>query len=107
MLPAVSEKQVKLKNVYEDLIDISHKWYDLGLQLELEEGTLENIKSDNPESAQHCLREMLSTWLKNERRPTWQTLCAALRSRTVGAEKLASDLEAKYEKMNSKSAVSQ
>ena len=82
--------------MYEDLIDISHHWYDLGLQLELEEGTLENIKLDNPESAQHCLREMLSTWLKNERRPLWQTLCAALRSRTVGAEKLASDLEAKY-----------
>ena len=57
------QKQVKLKNAYEDLIDISHQWYDLGLQLELE-GTLENIKSDNPENSQHCLREMLSTWLK-------------------------------------------
>ena len=84
-------------NVYEDLIDISHQWYDLGLQLRLEEGTLKTIKSDNPESSKHCLREMLSTWLKIDSRLSWETMCAALRSRTVGAEKLASDLEAKYE----------
>ena len=83
--------------MYEDLIDISHQWYDLGLQLKLTEGTLETIKSDNHENAQHCLRKVLSTWLKIDPRPSWQTLCAALRSRTVGAEKLASDLEAKYE----------
>ena len=95
LLPTV-KKPIELKNVYEDLINISHQWYDLGLQLELEEGTLKTIKSDNPES-QHCLRETLSTWLKTDPRPSWQTLCAALRSRTVGAEKLAGDLEAKYE----------
>ena len=89
------KKPIELKNVYEDLINISNQWYDLGLQLELEEETLKTIKLDNPES-QHCLREMLSTWLKIDPRPSWQTLCAALHSRTVGAEKLAGDLEAKY-----------
>ena len=92
------QKPIDLKNVYEDLIDFAHKWYDLGLQLELTEGTLETIKSDNPENSQHCLRKMLSTWLKIDPMPTWQTLCAALRSRTVGAEKLASDLEVKYKR---------
>ena len=91
------QKPIDLKNVYEDLIDISHKWYDLGLQLELMEGTLETIKSDNPENSQHCLRKMLSTWLKIGPKPSWQTLCAALCSRTVGAEILAGDLEVKYE----------
>ena len=91
------QKPIELKNVYEDLINISHQWYDLGLQLELEEGRLETIKSDNHENAQHCLRKVLSTWLKIDPRPSWQTLCGALRSRTVGAEKLAGDLEAKYE----------
>ena len=90
------QKSIKLKDVYEDVVSISHKWYDLGLQLELEEGTLKTIKSDNPENSQHCLREMLSTWLKFDPRPTWHTLCAALRSRTVGAETLASNLVAKY-----------
>ena len=82
--------------MYEDLIDISHQWYDLGLQLKLTEGTLESIKSDHHDNTQHCLRKVLSTWLKIDPRPLWETLCAALRSRTVGAEKLAGDLEAKY-----------
>ena len=90
------QKPIELKNAYEDLIDISHQWYDLGLQLKLEEGTLKTIKADNPGSSKHCLREVLSTWLNIDPRPSWQTLCAALHSRTVGAEKLASDLEAKY-----------
>ena len=95
LLPTVW-KQVELKNAYEDLIKISHKWYDLGLQLGVEEGTLENIKSDNHENSQNCLRGMLSTWLKVDPKPMWDTLCTALRSRTVGANRLASDLEAKY-----------
>ena len=38
----------------ECVIDFSCRCYDLALQLELEEGTLENIKSDNPESSQLC-----------------------------------------------------
>ena len=78
------------------MVGISYKWYDLGLQLEVEEGTLKTIKSDNPGNSQDCLREMLSTWLKIDPRPTWHTLCAALHSRTVGAETLASDMVVKY-----------
>ena len=62
------------------------------------EGKLDNIKSDHPEKSQHCLSEMLSTWLKVEPRATWHTLCAALRSRTVGEQKLAGNLVAKYHK---------
>ena len=91
-----AQKSIKLKDVYEDIVGISHKWYDLGLQLEVEEGTLKTIKSDNPGNSQDCLREMLSTWLKIDPRPTWHTLCAALRSRTVDAETLASGMVAKY-----------
>ena len=92
------QKPIKLSDLLEDLVNISHKWYDLGLRLELEEGTLKAIKSDHPENSQHCLSEMLSTWLKVEPRETWHTLCAALRSKTVGEEKLASKLVAKYVK---------
>ena len=65
------QKPIDLKNVYEDLVDISHQWYNLGLQLELEERTLKIIKSDNPRNSKHCLREMLTTWLKIDPRPTW------------------------------------
>ena len=89
------DQKLKLKDLLEELVHISHKWYYLGIQLGLE-GKLDNIKSDHSEKSQHCLSEMLSTWLKIDPRATWNTLCAALHSETVGEKKLASDLEAKY-----------
>ena len=89
------DQKPKLKDLLEELVHISHKWYYLGIQLGLE-GKLDNIKSDHSENSQHCLSEMLSTWLKFDPRATWHTLCAALHSETVGEKKLASDLEAKY-----------
>ena len=88
----------KLKDLLEELVKISHKWYDLGVHLELEEGTLKTIKSNHPENARRCLSEMLSTWLKAEPRATWRTLCAALHSETVDEKELASNLVAKYVK---------
>ena len=90
------DQKLNLKNLLDELADILDKWHVLGLQLELKEGTLKAIESDYPKNSRDCLREMLSTWLKIEPRATWHTLCAALRSRTVGEEKLANDLEAKY-----------
>ena len=94
------DQKLNLKDLLEELVDISNKWHGLGLQLGLKEGTLKAIESDNPKNSRNCLREMLSKWLEVDQRPTWHTLCAALHSRTVGAETLASNLEAKYNKRN-------
>ena len=89
------DSKPKLKDLLEELVHISHKWYYLGIQLGLEE-KLDNIKVDHPEKSQHCLSEILSTWLKIDPRATWHTLCAALHSETVGEKNLANHLEAKY-----------
>ena len=89
------DQKPKLKDLLEELVYISHKWYYLGIQLGLE-GKLDNIKCDHPENSRHCLSEMLSTWLKVDQNATWRTLCAALCSETVGEEKLASSVVAKY-----------
>ena len=97
-LQNLEPKLIKLNEAYEDLVGISHKWHDLGLRLELKEGTLKAIESNCPKNSQDCLREMLSTWLNDEPRALWRTLCAALRSKTVCEEKLAGDLVAKYVK---------
>ena len=92
----LEQKPIMLSEAYESLVSISHKWQDIGLQLKLEEGILKAIESDHPKNSRDCLREMLSTWLKVDPRPTWYTLCAALRSKIVGEEKLAGSLGAKY-----------
>ena len=89
------DQKPKLKDLLEELVNISHKWYYLGIQLGLE-GKLDNIKSDHPENSQHCLSETLSTWLKVDQSATWHTLCAALCSETIGEERLASTVVAKY-----------
>ena len=70
-------------------------WYRLGLQLSLTAGTLDTIRARFSDPIDQLL-EMLKTWLKAGDSLSWKTLTDALRSRTVGAIRLARTLEAKY-----------
>ena len=82
--------------VMEELNDTRAKWYDIGLQLRMSVGTLNAIKKDY-NSTSDCLRETLTTWLKNcPSPPTWKNIVDALRSSTIGEVRLAIDLEQKY-----------
>ena len=76
-------------------MDVSAQWHKLGLQLKVRIGTLNRIRTQfsDPEDQ---LMEMLKTWLNNSDSTSWKTLTDALRSRSVGASRLAGDLEAKY-----------
>ena len=78
-----------------EVLDISTEWYDLGLQLKVRVGTLDNIRADFT-AAKHRLREMLKAWLTTGDHPSWKTLVDALRSKMVGASRLAAALETKY-----------
>ena len=80
--------------VREELNTVSAKWYDIGLQLGVNVGRLEEIKEYG---ASERLRETLMTWLKtNPLPPTWTMIVIALKSDTVGEVRLAADLEHKY-----------
>ena len=70
--------------------DARSKWYNIGLELNIEPGTLDTIKRDN-DYCDDQFRAMLTTWLKmvTEPKPTWEALAEALRSPTVGYEHLA------------------
>ena len=74
---------------------MSRDWYDLGLQLKVRTGTLDNIRAEFT-AARHRLREMLKAWLTTGDNPSWRTLIDALRSQMVGASQLASVLDTKY-----------
>ena len=66
------------------------KWYDLGLELEVEEATLEVIKSNNNNETESCFRDMLLAWLKMiDPHPSWEGLIAALKQPYIGHEELA------------------
>ena len=82
-----------LGELQNELHDISSKWYNLGLQLRIEVGQLDNIKKDNLDE---CLREMLKIWLKKVNpHPTWNALIDALKCRVINEQQLANKLEEK------------
>ena len=65
------------------------KWYNIGLELEIDPGTLDTIKNDNDNSDDR-FRAMLMTWLKMvQPKPTFAALAEALQSPTVGFGHLA------------------
>ena len=65
------------------------KWYNIGLELDIDPETLDTIKGNN-DNIDDRFRAMLTTWLKMvDPRPTWEALTEALRSPTVGYEHLA------------------
>ena len=65
------------------------KWYNIGLELDIDPETLNTIKVNN-DDIDDRFRAMLMTWLKmSDPRPTWETLAEALRSPTTGYEHLA------------------
>ena len=66
------------------------QWYDLGLELGVEETTLDVIKNDNDNKTEICFRAMLSVWLKMiDPCPSWEGLVAALKQPYIGHEELA------------------
>ena len=65
----------KVRNV---IWDTKTEWYDLGLELNLSESTLQTIKKDNPTDVKACFREMLSEWLKI--RSSEEALCGTQES---------------------------
>ena len=78
-----------LKELREHLFKIRVKWYDIGLELDVDVGTLESIKScyDDPKD---CLREVLKEWLKSiSPPPTRLKLASALSSSAVNEKCLA------------------
>ena len=77
----------KVRNV---IWDAKTEWYDLGLELNLSESTLQTIKKDNPTDVKACFREMLSKWLKMvDPLPSWEGLLEALKKPCVGHKNLA------------------
>jgi len=88
----------------EQLLPIVSHWKDLGLQLGLtlnELTTIENTPLLIPCAPTSFLQEMLHRWLNrappSHPFPTITKLCDALRSCTVGEERVAYDLEQQYE----------
>ena len=79
-----------------ELHQVSHKWYFLGVQLEISVGTLKRIELENRQITK-CLLEMLTVWLQRTNpSPTWNALIEALESSPVDERPLAQQLRDKF-----------
>ena len=75
---------------------LPHRWYNLGLSLEIPHIELEIIDANHRGSAERSLIEVLQLWLKRSPQPTWEALVKALKGPIVRRDELAAEIEAKY-----------
>lgn len=73
------------------LCDIQQQWYDLGLQLNVDDEELDAIKQRKNNDPGDCLIEMLIVWLSStdEQTPTREALADALLSKPINKVYLA------------------
>ena len=88
-------KKDNLCTIHMELYNARKRWYDIGLALEVPVAVLDQIRQEFS-SPSDCLLEVLKHWLQSSPLPTWEDVCAALRSRTVGERPLAQQLEKEY-----------
>ena len=92
---AVIDDKPQLKDLIRELRRVANQWEDIGIVLDIEDGELKQIKSDNAVDSRACLREMLRVWLSHvDPPPSWSTLAEALEF--LGEESLAAYLRTKY-----------
>ena len=86
-----------LRDLLEETLSSSTKWYKIGLRLDVPVDKLDGIRSHFSDQ-QECLCEILKEWLKGAAgtNPSWRILVEALRSQTVGETRLADKLEAMH-----------
>ena len=72
-------------------MDARAKWYEIGLELSIDPGSLDAIEKENPRDLQDCLRALLKKWLRRSQpRATWGALMEALTSPLVDEGHLTS-----------------
>lgn len=86
-------KRTDLASIYEKLVQVSAKWYNLGLTLQIDRSTLERIQINHPGSCEDRLREMLACSLESEYPPTWSDICNGLKNPTVGRYDIAREIK--------------
>ena len=79
-----------LKEVQQTVWKARKKWYNIGLELNIDPDTLDVVEENCRADCEKCFTAMLKIWLKPASpKPTWTALAKALQSPTVGYSNLA------------------
>lgn len=85
----------KLRNLMRELRSKAADWEDIGVELQVDDGELRQIRQDRPSDSTGCLRELFRKWLtQTSPEPSWATIAEALEH--LGDEDLARALRSKY-----------
>ena len=71
---------------------VHKKWYNFGLQLGVNDETLDGLDEPAIKSDTAC-RKMFQAWLREKSGGTWNDVISALSSRSVGESDLAESLK--------------
>ena len=82
---------IALKELTEDLNSVAADWFELGVQLDIEDGELRGV-SGKENAAAKCFQKTLSLWWKSGT-PTLKAITDALRSSVIGHNNLARKVE--------------
>ena len=85
--------RITLKHAEAELREISGEWRKIGCELGMG-GDLHIIGANHGSYSERCLSEVLSSWIRNERNPSWDMLCNALEN--AGLQSKAKKLREKY-----------
>ena len=84
-----------MKAAINALHSVCHKWYNIGVQLEISTFQLKSIERKSSDSMDQ-LRDTLDYWMSNDPSPSWRHLVDVLKAPSVGENRLAKAIEEKY-----------
>ena len=67
-----------VKDIQNELKEMTAEWYQLGVQLEIPPTTLNTLERDHPHDAQRCMTEVINRWLQNAPECSWAKLAKAV-----------------------------
>lgn len=70
------------------------RWYRLGLELNIDDITLQTIQYDTRGDCQESLKRMVQEWFRSCEKPTWRKLIDGLRA--IGEVVTAQNIEDKF-----------
>ena len=87
--------------VTELLVPISHKWECISISLGFQKNDSDNFRSDDNKTS---LSKSIGCWISRDVNPTFKKLMQVLRSKLVGAGRVAVDLEKVFKEAKKQSA---
>ena len=91
-------KDLELSTVINELYEARHKWFDIGIQLQLDHSELKSIEDKYRSDPGDCFRQMFISWKTSSSQApkAWSTLANVLRQPSIRYDELAVKIEEKY-----------